>query len=526
MNVPHGQQGSLANSALWNDLRRFYETKGPAAWNVDGVPNHVTINPGFATRYAHVALRYAQDCRRLGHATGRRPFPVVELGAGIGGFGYRLAGALDRLRAALGLDGLPLSQVMSDLAAANVGSWRVQPDLAPLITQGRVVAEAFDVLSGDTVGAVGREPVDPPVFMANYLFDSLPMDVFRVTRGQLFVGLVEAGGLPAAEAEPQSDQGLGIAWSYQPVELPYYGDPALDATLADCIGQVADDYWVLFPVGAMRSLKRLSDLAGGPMLLIAADLGTSEEPAFFEREPELSGPGRYFYAPVDFALLGRYAARLGGEARHHVRDRVLNVSLFSFGIPFDRLHETSVAADTFFDMVPHTLIAGTMSHMQSAGVPPPLPLFLDLASAGSFDPSLIDAMAGPLAEEFRAGTHPPALWAQLRAALDRFAGNVFVNGGPKAGGVDSLYVMACLLQQMQEYSMALDFFQRSIERFGETAEHLYNMALCAYLAGDQDTALDRLHRVMDLDPYHVLARGWIAQIGFEQAKAVPEPALA
>jgi len=502
----------LSTSDLWGRLRRFYERRGPRAWAIDGVPNHVTINPGMARRYAHVALRYAQDCRRLGlGATG--PFPVVELGAGSGGFGYRLHQALAGLAGTLALDDLRLVQVMSDVAASNLESWREQSGLGPLLAQGAVTAALFDAMAGEAVGPIGREPTAPPVFVANYLFDSLPMDLFRVTGGQLHEALVTVDAPPEGD-EPPDLSAVAIRWTYRPVSLPYYGDAALDATLADCLGQARDDYWVLFPLGAMRCLARLRAMVDGPLLVIAGDLGSTRFPSFPLEEPQLVIPGAYFYAPVDFGLLAKYAARLDGHVVHQARDRVLNISLFSFGVPFAQLRETKVAADIFFDMVSHSVVYDSMRHMLESGAPPSLPLFLDLAAAGSFDPVLFDGMVEVLQAELRAGIHPPELWEQLVEILDRFVGNVFVT----PGGADTVFLIASLLQELQDYPRALAFYEQSSRLFGETSATLYNMGVCRYLAGQADEAVALLERVVALDPTHVMARGWIAQIAHDLAE--------
>jgi hypothetical protein len=506
----------LSESPLWTRLRSFYEQRGPQAWNVDGVPNHVTINPGMAMRYAHVALRYAQDCRRLGLSLEGRPFPVVELGAGSGGFGYRLALAMAGLQRDLDLGSLGLVQVISDLAQSNLEAWRRQSGLGRLLTVGGVEAARFDVLGGTEVGPVGRGPVDPPVFLANYLFDSLPMDLFRVSGGRLQEGLVSLEGLPRDEA-PADLQRVRTAWTYRPARPDYYGDPDIDAVLADCVVASDEDYWVLFPVGAMRCLRNLHVLVEGPMLVIAADLGTTRFPSFTSAEPGLTTPGAYFYGAVDFGLLGRYAARLGGDYMHQPRDRSLNIALFSFGQPFSALNETRVAADTFFAMVSHSVISESIRHMADAGAPPPLPLFVELAAAGSFDPSVFDSMFELLMAEYASGVYPAALWDELVEMLDRFADNVFaIPEGP-----DTYFNIGSLLQQMGRYQRAIDYYRRSEALYGENTPCLYNIGLCRWFTGDEAGARGDLARVLELDPSNVMARGWLAQIEHERAKPAP-----
>ncbi|MFN3076001.1 MAG: tetratricopeptide repeat protein [Alphaproteobacteria bacterium] len=516
---------SFSSSELWSWMREFYSRSGPGAWSEGGVPSHITVNPGMADRYSMLAVRFAQDCARLGLISGSEPMRVVELGAGPGVFGFRMAQRLEALRGMVGLEGVRLLQVMSDQAEANVKSWLDHPALAAHIASGALEVAHYDVLGGASLRSrrTGQEiaPVsdsrsDPMFFIANYLFDSLPQDLFRVSEGVVEIGeiaLTATDGTPVM-VPPEAEE-ISIHWNWRPVEASAcYEDAEFNAVLAEVSGRAGERDHFLFPVGALRCLRHLKALAGGRLLLVIGDIPSGD--GFFYREPPqfLDPSAGYFYLPVDMGLVGRFVARLGGWAlRPAQEDDGLEISLFSIGLSFADLAETRLAVETHLATFGHSLVDGVIRHMQANAAPPPLPLFLALAAAGRWDPVLLDGSLEFLLTAYRDRSYLPEEWERLAAVLGRFAENVFVT----PGATDTYFSIGMLLQEMGAYAEAIGWFQRSVTSFGETVATLYNLAVCHTFTGETDTALGLFHRVVALDPRHVLARGWMAQVTYDAA---------
>lgn len=76
----------LSRSRLWKWQRRYFTNQGTAAWQRGVVPHYVTSNAFIAEAYAKVVLGYLRDCRPTSDPA--QPIYIVELGAGVGRFGY------------------------------------------------------------------------------------------------------------------------------------------------------------------------------------------------------------------------------------------------------------------------------------------------------------------------------------------------------------------------------------------------------------------------------------------------------
>lgn len=130
---------------------------------------------------------------------------------------------------------------------------------------------------------------NPVVALGNYVFDSLKMDAFRISRGRLCEAKLTtwdaAGGDGANGALDVEERlkRLRRVWQYEPVapDAPYYPDePALEAVLRSYAGLPEGTSFTL-PVGGLRGLAKLSALtSGGGFAALLTDKGHTS-PALF-----------------------------------------------------------------------------------------------------------------------------------------------------------------------------------------------------------------------------------------------------
>jgi hypothetical protein len=337
----------LSASPIWDLQRRYFAAQGPRAWSDGAVPFQVTSNPYLARAFADVIVGFARD---LGGSDGGpdRPLFVVELGAGSGRFGYRLCRALCAAFAAVPCGRRPV-YVMTDLAEANVAWWQQHPSLTPLLAQGVLDVARFDLArdrrlelrgSGRVVSAT--EPFADVVFVANYVFDSLPHDAFDCDGGALAECLV----LPEAPAGDIARDGFReVPLRYLRHEIEargYYGDPARDGLLERYRGSVEGTITV--PVGALDALETLGGLARGPSLVLATDKGSAHLDGVVANGPPGAAVHGSFSMSVNFHAIGAWVEDRGGtwmHAAHHHRS--VDVCAFAFGAPV--LAETIAAYD-------------------------------------------------------------------------------------------------------------------------------------------------------------------------------------
>ncbi|MEO0974854.1 MAG: SAM-dependent methyltransferase [Pseudomonadota bacterium] len=195
MTPPDGDLVRLSASDLWQRQKDFYCREGIGAWQ-GKIPYYATSNAFIANAYAQLIFAYLEDQRAHGSVTERAV--IVELGAGPGLFAYYVVRRLDDLLRTFAQPTHEYLYVLTDVAQANIDYWCHHPAWEPYIAEGKVdfghldLAENADLtleVSGDTLPAQGSTS-RPMIAIANYVFDSIPVDIFRTYEGDLQQGLV------------------------------------------------------------------------------------------------------------------------------------------------------------------------------------------------------------------------------------------------------------------------------------------------------------------------------------------------
>ena len=327
----------LSESPLWRLQRQYFDTQGPRAWTSGRVPHYVTSHPFLARSFAEVLVGFAADCARA------RPIPagetrtlyVVELGAGPGKLAWNIARAL---RTALDatIQGWRPVYVLTDVCEATLAWWQQHPCLAPLFDAGLLDLARFDATtdtalhlrrSGRTLDAA--HPADELAVVANYVFDSLPHDVFESRAGELHEWLAAA---PSIAADPA---GTGftrteLSWRTRPLAGRRYADDVHDAILRD----YADAGGVFsLPCAALGALDRLRALTRGPLLVLSADKGDARpEDVVGDGAPSIIRHGSISMM-VNYHALGAWALHHGGSWLHNEHHhRALEVCVLLLGV--------------------------------------------------------------------------------------------------------------------------------------------------------------------------------------------------
>jgi hypothetical protein len=225
-------------------------------------------------------------------------------------------------RSTLGSSGtFPFRYVMSDLVEGNVDFWKAHPKLRRLVDAGHLDFARYDIeasnelhleVSGDIVSA--DRPAGPLVALANYIFDSIPIDLFAVQAG-VATELRAAWRVPerlAAETDPRTlFESSTIRWDAYPMARPFYDHPPFDRVLEESLADI-DQAVLSMPIAALRTIDRLRELAGGELLVLASDKGYvhDAELARFE-SPSVTVHGSVS-TEVNFNAISRYVGHLDG----------------------------------------------------------------------------------------------------------------------------------------------------------------------------------------------------------------------
>ncbi len=506
----------LSESDLWQRQKHFYCREGVGAWQ-GKVPFYATSNAFIANAYAQVIAAYMQDVLASSPERGAMTFPIVEVGAGPGIFAFHLVQRLSELLALLDEPRLNFRYVLTDVAERNLDFWCHHPAWESHIEQGRVDFAHLDLmadgeprleLAGTPLSAVagsgtGRAPL---VALANYVFDSLPTDAFRVQNGALHEGLVPRS--PTFEADYPVNyavtlEDINSPVRYVPAASPYYGDTPKDAVLQRYVDTLEEGYFCM-PISSMQAIDALARMADGELLLLSSDKAYSHHLSLFTQyEPELAFHNEAHSIMVNFHALGEYCRELGGDCHHQRTQQGLATSAFVLGTQLARLPRTRLAVDTHLDgFSPGDLFRASVHVAESPAELEALVAYLNLMR---WDPELFNQHFDTILSQVR--EVDASVWQDLADGIRRAAAQVYhVPETP-----DTLITLGALLQEMELFEDAIGCFEASQRVAGESALAAFHLGQCYLCLDDTHRAIECLAQAVKLDPDDVVAKGWLAQ---------------
>ncbi len=514
--APTGKR--LSQSGIWDMQRRYYESQGPRAWSEGKVPSHLTCNAYMARAYADLILAYVQDCQRPQAQDAfaldpTQPLDIIELGAGSGYFASLLLKTLRPRLAALPGPTPRLRYILTDVARSNVAAWRAHPAFAALQQEGALDCACFDAerdpqlrlaVSRQVLGGSGdTRPANPPIVVANYLFDSLRVDIFRTREGTLEEGLLELepGSIQTLACGEEGQELIHPEVDYRALEEAAYGKPGWDGPLEEYRQRLGDTVFN-YPCGGLACLERLRELCGGRFLLLAADKGyTHEHQLVGNAQAGMAWHRGCFSMMVNFHALGAWTVAEGGIALGTGGDGQLEIEALCLGAEAGAFPSLRAAFTAMRDCGPLDIfraLDGTSKHLESFD----LPGVLGLLRLAAFDPYTFHRLHDRLYQLLPEASQSEL--RQLRRALRRVEELFF----PYSSRQDVLFALGRLLSAMRRHTEALDLFQRSIEIYGEHPLTLFNLAINFYRLGQLPVALQALDRALELDPEHSAARDW------------------
>jgi len=355
----------LSKSILYDLISNFYSRNGIKCWSERGVPHFITSNAFVAKCYVHIFAGFIADCFLEGceNESGLRldaneKLYIIEIGAGFGKFAFYFLKILHEISSTLRFPMNRICYVMTDIVQSNIDFYKTQQNLKPFIDEGIIDFGRFDAtadvsltLQVSGVEISSKNPaVNPIVFITNYVFDSLPNDIFQVRDSQLYEGLITLGSCRENETDPNDPKFMEFMqnkFTYKRIknELEYYLNCEGKKTelefqlslilnfykqyFSECsgLGDAAASF--ILPVGGMKMLYNLSKLCENRMIMITSDKGTFNPDNFYGlKDPFIAVDGTLSLM-VNYHALRLYFLKQGGLVLHNkVDDANLNTSCF------------------------------------------------------------------------------------------------------------------------------------------------------------------------------------------------------
>jgi hypothetical protein len=236
-------------------------------------------HPALARAYAAVVAAWLEDARAA-----EAPPTIVELGAGSGRFTFLLLRQLELLFGQQ--PPVPFRYVATDFAAQNIDFCREHPQLQSFRKRGWLDFTVFDTERDSSLTLLDSGAVitagdlrAPLLVIANYVFDGLRNDAFRMQDGTLSELRLTLGSEQAALPDVEAAHDAILAFHDSPGSPGRYS-PAWRELLRRHGERFADAPF-LFPNGTLDCLDRLRGLTTGHLTLLACDQYREGE-SFFE----------------------------------------------------------------------------------------------------------------------------------------------------------------------------------------------------------------------------------------------------
>jgi len=487
----------LSRSRLWDFERAYYERQGLRAWGDGEVPHAITSNPMIAAGYSEVIVAFLRDCDAAGRLDRNRRVHVLELGSGSGRLGYGLLRHLRPLLAATPLRDQPVTLVLSDFDGSKLEQLAAHPrfkrDLADgwldfAVVDAAAPAEVRTWRRGDIVAGA------PLVVVANYVFDSLPADVYAVGDGSVHeVGLTMLADTPTLDRHDQNALSR-LRYEWEPAEetAPPTESPAIDAVLAR-YAELLDTTMVTIPTAALACLQCLSTAAAAPTLALVGDKGWSHLRDLAGQGPPVATPDAgSFSLMVNFDAVAR-VVRAGGGTALLPPHRAQNLVVGAFVLGDLEATETSRryadalaegGSDDIYSVRKAVAAGGTFTLQQA----------LSKLRVDRFDTQVFLELFPTLHERSAeaAGSDKTDLALAVRRVRDAWF--------PIGEAADVSLCLGVLLSRIGHQREALELFTESSEIRGANAGAHFASALAHQALRELDQALKDVRESLTLDP--------------------------
>jgi len=498
----------FAASRLWAWQRAYFETRGLDAWRLGEVPHYVAANPTVAHAFADLLVGLALDERRLRGAR-RDPIVVCELGAGSGRFAFHLLGRLEVLCTRVNLPVTAFRYVLTDITPDNRAFWRAHPKFERHFESGVLDAAAFDVtapgpMALDRAGAriAPGELGAPLVVVANYLFDSVPQDLFVFDHGvgrpcRLALDLDDSEAIDAADP---AELLANVRLSYD-VEEPgaAYPEPWLQAIVERHADEI-ERSCVLMPAQALRCLAYLRTLSRRGLMLLSVDMGQHTPEALDGRDPPRPNRHGSVSLQVNYWAIRLWCENAGGLALapSHPHRSIAAACCLLTDEPLAYRETLGAFARSVEEVGPDAFF--TIScHARKRVEELSLEEILAYLRLSHFDAHLFAAWLPRLMDL------APECDLFARAELAEAAERVWDGYYPIGEPLDLAAGLAALLYQLDAFAPALQLFAISAAIYGDHTGKRFNRAACLAGLGCDEEALALLESVLAHDPDNAAA---------------------
>lgn len=472
------KEKKLSESFLWQLQFNAYTQFGPKAWSHKGVPFYVTSNPYTAHCYAQVVFGYIKD----NPLSIDEPIYIFDLGAGTGRFAYLFLKEFMSLIENSAFQDLKFRYILTDIAKENFSFWQGHSLLKKYFQTGildfcyyhhtQKEEPLILELCAEKISFGGQNPV---VVIANYFFDTIPQDLFRIRDGILEEGLITLYSSKEFDNKEDPEIINHLSWqiSFVPIEQTdnLFSNAPQHRELLLRHQQNFENATFLFPSGGLDVLDYFKSLSNSNMLLIAGDQGVATVEQMQAWEPKLSLHGSFSIAVSYYILATYFEENYGIPLLTEMSDPAFVVMAGILSQDNRSFYETEYAFKNFIDVFEPQ----DYWHlgMELEKTPATLEAILLFVKLGKFDPMNVYGFYENIRKELPFATAVQK--KRLAYTLTKVEENFYPVASEDGAFIANLGV---LFFEMAHYKEALALFQKAMQYEGNKDYLQRNIQAC------------------------------------------------
>lgn len=471
----------FSESKLWEFNREFYVSKGLSAFSEDLVPHHLTSNSLVGKTYAKLIFGFLQDRASLDQST--EVVHIVELGAGHGRLAFLILTQLDRLVQQYSQDLPPYCYVLTDIVEEDLLFFQSHPQFESYIERGLLDVSYFDAINGNELllkisgKKISKGNLKQPLIaIANYFFDSIPSELYRVNNKNLFPCTIsiQSKGDPQLHTEETLIENLQFEFQNLIQHSTTHSDPEINQVL-ELYKELTTDTYIFFPAAAIKCIRNLKSLSSKGLFLLSLDKGYHELIDLENhKEPEIITHGS-FSIWVNFHALGAYCTLNGGQALFPTQSNFhLELTALSFLENEIAQGHTEAAYRQMVEGFGPDDFKTLMKQAYTNVAQHSTKELLALYRLSAYDPTFFIKLSPRLKQVAKAITYKER--RRLAQAMEQVWTLYFSIGE----AYDLAFEIGSLHYDLGFYQKALMYFEYSEELHGEKSDTYYNQVLCYY----------------------------------------------
>lgn len=491
----------FSKSLIWELNRKFYQEKGIKAWSEDIVPHHMTSNSLVGKTYADLIFGFLKDLASKGNKDG--VVYILELGAGHGRLGFHILKHLQNLIHPFEGQVPKFCYVLSDIVEDNLSFFSNHLQLQTYFEQGVLDVSYFDAVNSKELylrkskKTIASKDLDQPILaIANYFFDSIPSELFFVQNNSVSDCSISINSKenPRGMNTEQMIENMNLTYYKSTIDFPNYNEKLLNEILAG-YRKLKSTTYIYFPKTAMECLSNLRAFSKLGLVLLTMDKGFHELKNLENRkEPDIVTHGS-FSLWVNYHALSEYCLRQGGKP---LFPSFSNFHLEIGCLLFLAESETYLQTDLAYNQV-----------VDDFG-PDDFNTIKQLAYFNVSRLKLVELIA-----IYRLSGYDSTIFIKLLPRLKQVKQQITYNERDRLAqsmhciwkmyfnineNFDLAYEIGGVFYDLGFYPEALDYFQYSVDVYGEKEDVNYNQALCYYQLRQDQFFYTTLKRAKKLFP--------------------------